>query len=51
MTTFEKPVFELIKFDASDIITASVNPGGGCAHDACPRDCNNVCRDDCIIVN
>ena len=39
MTTFEKPVFELIQFDANDIITASVEPGGGCPYDACPSQC------------
>lgn len=50
MTTFEKPSFELIEFNANDIIATSVEPGGGCAHDACTPVCNTVCPNKCEVV-
>ena len=36
MTTFEKPVFELIEFNANDIIATSGEPGGDGCVEHCP---------------
>lgn len=45
MPTFERPVFELIEFNANDIIATSGEPGGGC-HPVCP---NGVCEPQCMV--
>ena len=54
MTTFEKPVFELIEFSANDVIATSGQPGGGCVGGHCKNhcsvDCTMICGSDCREV-
>jgi hypothetical protein len=39
---FEKPMMEVVRFEAEDIIVTSQ---GGCTYQ-----CKDICTDDCILI-
>ena len=47
MTAFKKPIFELIEFNANDVIATSGQPGGG---GDCAPHCPDFCAPVCDIV-
>lgn len=49
MNKFEMAELEIIRFDESDVVVASITCHGHC-NSVCPSDCINICREKCYDV-